>query len=320
MSDATLGERMAAPGPGRGRPSGLPVRLRASRDDMLMQAGLLLALAFLLAALAAPMAMLLVRAFQDASGAFVGLANFATYVATPALVGSVWNSVWTAAAATAVVVPLAFGYAYALTRSCMPWKGVFRAVMLLPILAPSLLPALALVSLFGNQGMLRGLLFGGSIYGPWGIVAAQSFYCFPPAAIILSVALGTADARLYEAAEALKAGRARIFATVTLPGARYGLVSAAVVVFTLVVTDFGIPKVIGGQFQVLATDVYKQVVGLQDFNMGAVVGMVLLLPALGAFALQRWAERQRAATLTGARCPMCRGRGARATCRCWRCA
>lgn len=282
---------------------GPPVRIQPSLDDRLMQAGLWLALAFLLAALVLPMAMLLVRAFQDAEGAFVGLANFATYVSTPSLVRSVWNSVWTAAVTTLIVVPIAFGYAYALTRSCMPFKPVFRAVMLLPILAPSLLPALALIYLFGNQGMLRWLLLGENIYGPWGVIAAQVFYCFPSAAIILSVALATADARLYEAAEALKAGRGRIFASVTLPGARYGLVSAAVVVFTLVVTDFGIPKVIGGQFQVLATDVYKQVVGLQNFNMGAVVGIVLLLPALAAFVLQRWAEGKRSATLTGRAVP-----------------
>jgi iron(III) transport system permease protein len=303
MSDAALGERLGVPGPGRGGPAGAPVRVRASHDERLIQAGLLLALGFLLAFLALPMSALLVRAFQDAEGAFVGLANFVAYVTTPALVASVWNSVWTAAVTTFFVVPLAFGYAYALTRACIPFKPVFRALMLLPILAPSLLPALALIYLFGNQGMLRGMLFGENIYGPWGIIAAQSFYCFPAAAIILSVALATADARLYEAAEALKASRARIFASVTLPGARYGLVSAAVVVFTLVVTDFGIPKVIGGQFQVLATDVYKQVVGLQNFNMGAVVGIVLLLPAIAAFGLQRWAEGKRAATLTGRAVP-----------------
>jgi iron(III) transport system permease protein len=303
MSDATLGERLGVPGPGRGRPLGLPVRVRASFDERLMQAGLWLALGFLVAALALPMGVLLTRAFQDGRGDFVGLANFAIYVTTPALVRSVWNSIWTAGLATILVVPLAFAYAYALTRARLPLLWFFRAVMLLPILAPSLLPALSLVYLFGNQGMLRGLLFGGSIYGPWGIVAAQVFTCFPVAAIILSVALSTADARLYEAAEALKAGRARIFATVTLQGARFGLVSASVVVFTSVVTDFGIPKVIGGQFQVLATDVYKQVVGLQDFNMGAVVGLVLLLPAIGAFALQRWAEGKRSATLTGRAVP-----------------
>ena len=54
------------------------------------------------------------------------------------------------------------------------------------------------------------------------------------------------------------------------------LISAALVVFTLVMTDFGIAKVIGGNFNVLATDVYKKVIGQQDFSMGAVVGMVLL--------------------------------------------
>jgi iron(III) transport system permease protein len=156
-----------------------------------------------------------------------------------------------------------------------------------------------LIYLFGNQGMLRGLMAGGSIYGPWGIIGAQIFYCFPAAAIIISVALSTADRRLYEAAEALKASRLRIFLTVTLPGAMYGLVSASVVVFTLVVTDFGIPKVIGGQFNVLATDVYKQVVGRQDLNMGAVVGLVLLIPAVLAFVLDRWAHNKRSATLTG---------------------
>jgi iron(III) transport system permease protein len=303
MIDAVLGDWLRLPGATRDRLRGPEVRPKASLDERLMQAGLWCALAFLLLALALPMAVLLARAFQDAQGGFVGLANFATYVTTPSLLRSVWNSAWTAGLTTLIVVPLAFGYAYALTRSCIPLKPLFRAVMLLPILAPSLLPALALIYLFGNQGMLRWMLFGQSIYGPWGIVAAQVFTCFPAAAIILSVALSTADARLYEAAEALKAGRARIFASVTLPGARFGLVSAAVVVFTLVITDFGIPKVIGGQFQVLATDVYKQVVGLQDFNMGAVVGLVLLLPAAGAFALQRWAERQRSGTLTGRAVP-----------------
>ncbi|NKC33162.1 putative 2-aminoethylphosphonate ABC transporter permease subunit [Falsiroseomonas selenitidurans] len=281
----------------------LPVRVQVPLEQRLLRLGLLLALAVLLLGLVLPLGTLLLRAFEDADGHFVGLANFVAYVATPSLRIAAWNSLWTAALTTIIVVPLAFGFAYALTRSCIPGKGIFRAVMLLPVLAPSLLPALALIYLFGNQGMLRVLLFGESIYGPAGIVAAQVFYCFPHAALILAVALSTADARLYEAAEVLKAGRARIFATVTLPVARYGLVSASVVVFTLVVTDFGIPKVIGGQFPVLATDVYKQVVGLQNFNMGAVVGLVLLLPAIGAFLLDRWADGQRAGTLSGRAVP-----------------
>ncbi|MCS6931547.1 MAG: putative 2-aminoethylphosphonate ABC transporter permease subunit [Acetobacteraceae bacterium] len=276
------------------------LRLRMAPDMRLARIALWLAAALFAAALVAPMAMLLVRAAQDQAGAFVGLANVAAYAGTPALASSVWNSVWTSALSTAIVVPLAFAYAYALARACIPLKGLFRAAMLIPILAPTLLPALAMITLFGNQGLFRPWLPEGfSVYGPWGIVAAQVFANFPHAAIILSVALATADARLYEAATVLRASRLRIFLTVTLPGAAYGLVSAAVVAFTLAITDFGIPKVVGGNFNVLATDVYKQVVGQQNFNMGAVVGLVLLVPAVVGFFLERWAGRQRAATLSG---------------------
>ena len=74
-------------------------------------------------------------------------------------------------------------------------------------------------------------------------------------------------------------------------------------VFTLVVTDFGIPKVIGGQFNVLATDAYKQVVGQQNFPMGAVVGMILLVPAVLAFAVDRLVQRRQVALLSARAVP-----------------
>ena len=203
-----------------------------------------------------------------------------------------------------IVIPLAFTYAYALTRSRMPFKGLFYAVAMLPLFAPSLLSAISLIYLFGNQGLLKGLLFGGSIYGAIGIVVAQVFYCFPHALIIAVTALALADARLYEVADALGTTKSRIFRTVTLPGAKFGLINAAFVVFTLVVTDFGIAKVIGGQFNVLATDAYKQVVGQQNFEMGAVVGMVLLVPAVLAFVIDRMVQRRQVALLSARAVPL----------------
>lgn len=281
----------------------LRVRPQRSTDDLVLIGVVALAGLFLAVTLVAPLSALLAKSFQDERGAFVGLANYARYVETPALLGSLWNSVWTAAVTTAIVLPLAFGFAYALTRSAIPFKAAFRAIALIPILAPSLLPALALIYLFGNQGLLKPLLMGGTIYGPSGIIVSQVFYCFPPALLILSTALAGADARLYEAAEALRASRVRVMRTVTLPSARYGMVSAGFVVFTLVITDFGIPKVIGGSFNVLATDVYKQVVGQQNFQMGAVVGMVLLLPAVLAFLADRWAQRRQTSSVSARAVP-----------------
>jgi iron(III) transport system permease protein len=102
---------------------------------------------------------------------------------------------------------------------------------------------------------------------------------------------------------ALRASRRRIFWTVTLPGARYGLISAAFVVFTTVITDFGAPKVIGGQYNVLATDVYKQVIGQQNFQMGAVVSVILLVPAIFAFLVDRAVRRRQVALLSARAVP-----------------
>ena len=219
------------------------------------------------------------------------------------LVRALGNSIWVSLLATAIVVPLAFVYAYALTRSCMPFKGLFTALALLPIFAPSLLAAISLIYIFGNQGFLKGLLLGNSIYGPIGIVFAEVCYCFPHAVMIIATALRLADGRLYEVAAALGTPASRVFYTVTLPGARYGLVSAAFVVFTLIITDFGIPKVIGGQFNVLATDAYKQIVGQQNFEMGAVVGLILLMPAILAFAVDRQIQKKQVALLSARAVP-----------------
>ncbi len=233
----------------------------------------------------------------------LGARNYQIYFQTPTLRLSIVNSLFIASLTTIITVSLAFFFAYALTRSCMPFKGLFRVIALVPILVPSLLPGIGLVYLFGNQGMIKEMLMGESIYGPIGIVIASVFYTFPHALIIILVALSIADARLYEAAIALRASKLKTFFTVTLPGARYGLVSAAFVVFNLVITDFGVPKVIGGQYNVLALDIYKQVVGQQNFEMGAVVSVVLLFPAVLAFAIDRSMQRRQVALLSARAVP-----------------
>ncbi|MEM7124398.1 MAG: putative 2-aminoethylphosphonate ABC transporter permease subunit [Pseudomonadota bacterium] len=233
----------------------------------------------------------------------VTLDNYLFYFETPSLRGSILNSLIVSLITMFIVVPLAFGFAYAITRSCMPAKGLFKTVAMVPILVPSLLPGIGLVYLFGNQGPLNTLLMGESIYGPIGIVIASVFFTFPHAFLIILVALSISDARLYEASIALRATRWRTFWTVTVPGARYGLISSAFVVFTLVITDFGVPKVIGGGYNVLALDIYKQVIGQQNFQMGAVVSMILLVPALVAFAVDRRVRRRQVALLSARAVP-----------------
>lgn len=280
------------------------VRLKnRGAEGWIMLAGIAGLCGVLLVTLVLPLYALLSKSVQDNKGVFVGLANFREYFSSAGLIESLWNSIFIALLTTCIVSVLAFIFAYGLTRSCMPFKRGFRAIASIPILAPSLLPAIALIYLFGNQGMITGLLMGESIYGPIGIMIGMVFYIFPHVVMIMVTALSMTDARLYEAAQAMGAGPVRVFFTVTLPGAIYGVVSAAVVAFTLTITDFGVPKVIGGQYNVLATDIYKQVIGQQNFSMGAVVGIVLLIPAIFSFTIDRFVQRKQVALLSARAVP-----------------
>jgi iron(III) transport system permease protein len=252
-----------------------------------------------------PLLHVLWRSLQDGAGGFVGLANYRRYFSTPAIAASIWNSLFVSAVSMVITVALAFGYAYGLTRTLMPGRGLFRIVAMLPLFAPSLVQALAFIYVFGNNGIVTRVTgYNVGIYGAKGIVLAEVFYCFPHALLILTAALSATDARLYDAARTLGASPLKIFLTVTLPGVKFGLVGACFVVFTLVITDFGAPKAIGGKFSVMATEIYNQVSGQQNFTMGATVSVVLLIPAVLAFLVDRMVQRRQYALVTSSSRPL----------------
>lgn len=280
------------------------VKPRISRDDWAMRICMMGIAAFLLVAVVLPLYSMLSKSMENRAGEFVGLANFYSYFSTPALFYSGINSLFISIIVTMIVLATAFVYGYALTRTCMPFKWFFRLVAVVPLLTPSLLSGISLVYWFGNQGVANWLLMGESIYGPIGIVIGSAYWIFPHVLMIVVTALSITDARLYEAAAALRAGAVRTFFKVTLPGCKYGLISAGFVAFILVFTDFGVPKVIGGNYNMLATDIYKQVIGQQNFHMGAVVSVILLVPAVIAFAVDRMVQKKQVALLSARAVPL----------------
>jgi iron(III) transport system permease protein len=257
-----------------------------------------------------PLFQLLSRSMVNPQGEFVGLANFVHYFKTPSLSRSLGNSLFVSLMTTSIAVTLGFVYAYALTRTRIPGKGVFKGLAMMPLFAPTLLNGIALVYLFGRKGLITRGFFGAipgvdiHLYGPVGIIISEVLFTFPQAVMILTIALGMTDARLYEAADSLGAGRLRTFFTVTLPGIKYGLLSAVSVCFILAFTDFGAPKVVGGNFNILATDIYKQVIGQQNFIMGSVVSVVLLIPTAVAFIVDRIIQRRQVSLIAAKSVPL----------------
>jgi len=259
----------------------------AAADRWLMRACLYVPLAALLLFFALPMGFIAWRSLMQDDGG-IGFANYLALLDTPGVWQATRNSLGLGVATTAITLLLAFVLAYGMERTCMRGRRFVAAALTLPLLAPSLVLGLGLIFILGRNGIVGQLLgIRPDIYGFHGLLIADVLYALPQAVLILRAALRCADARQYEAAEVLGATPWRQFRDITLPGMRYGLLSAGFVVFTVTITDFGNAVVIGGDFSVLATEIYNQVSGQMRFGIGAVVGLLLLLPA----ALSVWIER-----------------------------
>jgi iron(III) transport system permease protein len=240
----------------------------------------------LLAFFVVPLVAILGKSFTTPEG--LGLGNYLRIMGSKRFVDLVINSVAMSALAGFLAVILAFVFAYATQRCRIPGRGVLTLIAMLPLFAPSLVQAQGLILLLGRNGILnRQFGLGLDIYGFWGVVIANVLYAFPFAVLILSAALAVGDARLYESARVMGAGRLRMFWTITLPATRYALAASFFVAFSLIMTDFGNPVVIGGDFNVLATEVYNQVIGQANFELGAVIGVVLLAPAILAQIVEK---------------------------------
>ncbi len=239
-----------------------------------------------------PMAIVFLRSITVADGTY-GLGNYGEVLASKGFWRATWHSMAMGGGTTVLSVLLGFVIAHALHRCAFRGKWLIRAAIVLPLLAPSLVQALGLIFLLGRNGLVNRF-FGleMDIYGFWGLLIANTLYALPQAVMIIGAALVLLDARTYEAAEIMGASPSRQFRDLTLPAVRLGLLNAAFVVFTITITDFGNAAVIGGDYSVLATEIYSQVVGQRNFNMGAVVGIMLLLPTVASYAIERQAMKR----------------------------
>lgn len=246
---------------------------------------IIIMLAWFVIFLIVPIFTIFSQVFMDNWGNWVGLDNFKTYFESKVLSVAILHSISVSLITALISTVLGLLFAYGITRTNIKLKGFFRYVAMVPLFLPTMVHGMALIYIFGKMGFVTKYGIDIGLYGKTGIIMAEVFYTFPQAFLVLIVALQNADNRLYEAASVLGSNPVKTFFKITLPGIKYGLVNAFIVCFTLSFTDFGAPQVVGGSYNVLATDIYKQVVGQQNMSMGAVVGVILTIPAFVAFII-----------------------------------
>lgn len=239
-----------------------------------------------------PLALVVRRSFVLGDGT-LGLGNYRDVFAMGHIPTVIGNSLAMSGATTLICLVLGFAIAYMLQRTTIVGRWLIAGALILPLLAPSLVQALGLIFLFGRNGLVNQYTgWDLQIYGFWGLVISNSMYALPQAVMILRASLRHSDVRYYDAAMVMGASPWRRFVDITLPNSKFGLLSAAFVCFTVTITDFGNAAVIGGNYRVLATEIYAQVVGQMNFNMGAVIGIFLLIPTLVAFYIEKVAAQR----------------------------
>jgi iron(III) transport system permease protein len=218
--------------------------------------------------------------------------------------GVAWNTITLALSCAAGTTLLGLALALLVTRSAFPFRRLTRLLVVLPVITPPFVIGLGIILICGRSGVINTLLEAWLgvpptrwIYGFSGVLLAQLFAFTPVAFLVLVGVVEGVSPTLEEAGATLGARAGQVFRTVSLPLMLPGLANAFLVGFIESIADFGNPLVLGGSFNVLATDVYFALVGAQyDQGRAAALAIILLMLALGAFALQQRALRGRAYT------------------------
>ena len=213
------------------------------------------------------------------------LTHYTAFLSDPFFLNVLWRSLVISAAVTLVCIILAFPLAYWLSRLRGTARAVLYLAVLIPLLTSAVVRTFGWMILLANNGFLNKSLIAIGItdspvrmmYNEVGIIIALAEVLLPFMVLALDAALLNIDRQLYDAARNLGAGAVRIFWQVTLPLSMPGVVSGSVLVFSLAISAYVTPALIGGpRVPVMSTTIYQQGIALLNWPFGAAIAFILL--------------------------------------------
>lgn len=290
------GAAAAGPPDAPPRPSRVPARTVVKQDPVTLVL-VIVVVAILVVLVVLPLFTVLVRAVS-ADGLGVLRSMLTSSVNRQIIINTVVLGVVVGLTGTVV----GFLFAYAQARLQFRGKRILHVIALVPIVSPPFAVATASITLFGRNGMISNQLLGQpwNIYGLNGLWLVLSISFFPVAYMNLLGMLRSLDPAMDEAASSLGASKWHIFRTVTLPMLIPGFASSFLLLFVEAIADLANPLVLGGDYTVLASRAYIAITGEYNVAAGSAYSLVLLLPALTVFLVQRyWVAQRSSVAVTG---------------------
>ncbi len=236
------------------------------------------------------------------SGSAEGLPLFQRYLGDPTYQTILLNTIVMGLLVAVVGTLVGFLFAFVQVKLDVPFKRFIHIVALLPVISPPFAVATAMIVLFGRSGIISRGIFGVryDIYGLDGLTLVLSLSFFTVAYLNLRGMMQALDPALDEASTSLGASKWRTFRKVTLPMLAPGIASSFLLLFVEAIADLGNPLVLGGNYEVLATRIYITIIGLYNPVGAAVLCLILLVPSLTVFLVQRyWISRASVVSVTG---------------------
>ncbi|HPS66866.1 MAG TPA: iron ABC transporter permease, partial [Holophaga sp.] len=247
-----------------------------------------------------PLADVFQYSFTDKETGALSLANWAEFLSRKYYLKAFIHSMFVAVSTTGLCLLFGIPLAFFTTRYRIRGSALLNTVAVLALLSPPFIGAYSWVTMLGRNGFLRVALASAGIdlppiYGPIGIILADSLQYFPFVSLMTAGALTTIDRSLEEASENLGASSVRTFFRVTLPLVLPSVTGGALISFMMSLSNFGTPMIIGGNYLVLPTLAYNLFTSeiAERPGMASTVSLILMLCATGVIALQQWASSRR---------------------------
>lgn len=253
-----------------------------------------LVLAIFAVFLAIPIVRLLLESFLGEAGA--GISNYVEVLTGRGFLQALGNSVVVSVSSALIATILAFFMAYSIQYTNLPGKlkSLIRTLAVLPMLLPTITYGFAIIYSFGKQGLLTRL-FGRQlfdIYGFNGLLFGYVIYTLPISFMLVLNTMGFIDKKFMIVSRVMGDKPIQTFWQTIIRPLLGTLAASMVQCFFLCFTDYGIPASVGGEYEVVATVLYNEMLGsIPNFNRGAVVAMMMLIPSVLSIALLKYLER-----------------------------
>lgn len=246
--------------------------------------------------LAFPVLKLLVKSFlQDGDAGFT-MDNYVEVLSSRGFLNALRNSFVISGVSAIITTVLAFFLAYTIhyTNVSKRFKSFISKAAVLPMLLPTITYGFAIIYSFGKQGLITKL-FGRQlfeIYGFNGLLLGYVIYTLPVSFMLINNTMGYIDKKFTVVSRLMGDSSMRTFQMTVLRPLLGTLAASFIQTFFLCFTDFGIPASVGGKFEVVASVLYKEMLGsVPDFGNGAVVALIMLIPSIVSITILHVLEK-----------------------------